>query len=166
MRLRYRQLLLKCRFAPLGKSLWHLKSLSSRVFFEQWDITAFSEKSYHKKAPHRPTKNDNQTKAFAFKNLYVYKALSWRVFQTARVQRSSRWNIAESITLRGAILLCAHSPIRGVRRTNFKARQKSTGNFYTCTLALYHINSVLSIKYKHLFAIFCLLSYNTFNLLK
>ena len=27
-------------------------------------MTAFLEKSYHKKAPHRPTKNDNQTKAF------------------------------------------------------------------------------------------------------
>ena len=27
-------------------------------------ITAFSKKSYHKKAPHRQTKNENQIKAF------------------------------------------------------------------------------------------------------
>ena len=46
---------------PLKK--WYsYKSLSSRAFFGQWGITAFSEKSYHKKAPHRPTKNNNQTK--------------------------------------------------------------------------------------------------------
>ena len=44
--------------------------------------------------------------------------------------------------------------------------QKSTGNFHACTLALYHINLLLSIKYEHMFATFCLLAYNSFNLRK
>ena len=58
-----------------------------RASFSGNGHNGFFKKSYHKKAPHRPTKNDNQIKASAFKKLYVYKALSWLVFQTARVQR-------------------------------------------------------------------------------
>ena len=37
-------------------------------------ITAFSEKSYHKKAPHRPTKNDNQTRAFRVQKFACIKS--------------------------------------------------------------------------------------------
>ena len=58
---------------PLKK--WYFyKSLSSRVFFGQWNITAFPEKSYHKKAPHRPTKNENQTKAFCIQKFVRLKS--------------------------------------------------------------------------------------------
>ena len=37
-------------------------------------MTAFSEKSYHKKAPHRPTKNDNKTKAFRIQKFVHLKS--------------------------------------------------------------------------------------------
>ena len=37
-------------------------------------MTAFSEKSYHKKAPHRPTKNENQTKAFCIQKFVRLKS--------------------------------------------------------------------------------------------
>ena len=39
-----------------------IKPVIARLF-RTMGITAFSKKSYHKKAPHRPTKNNNQIKA-------------------------------------------------------------------------------------------------------
>ena len=46
---------------------------------------------------------------------------------------------------------CAPSVRGELRHTHFKVWQKSTGDIYTCTFALYHIYFCLSIKYKHLF---------------
>ena len=97
LRLRYRQLLLKCRFAPLGKSFRYLKTPSRHVLkhtittafllkngtpikpviarlFRAMGITAFSEKSYHKKVPHRPTKNNNQIRAFCVQKFVRLKS--------------------------------------------------------------------------------------------
>ena len=42
-----------------------------------------------------------------------------------------------------------------VLRTNFAVRQKSIGDISTYTLALYHIHSILSIKYKQMFVFYC-----------
>ena len=86
LRLRYRQLLLKCRFAPLGKSFRYLKTPSRHVLkhtitkafllkngtlikpviarlFLAMGHNGFFEKSYHKKAPHCLTKNNNHIRA-------------------------------------------------------------------------------------------------------
>ena len=85
------------------------------------------------------------------------KTLSWLVFQTARVQRNSRRNIAENFSLRKrGKLSSAHLFSHGrVLRTYFAVRQKSIGDIPTYTLALYHIHSVLSIKYKQMFVFYC-----------
>ena len=88
-------------------------------------------------------------RSFTPKKAYAYKAQSWLVFQTARVILAalSLARQLRSIQLRGAISLCVHSPAKGVLpHFNFNVRQKSTGNFCACTLALYHIFHYKSIK--------------------
>ena len=57
----------------LAKVLGILKPVIARLF-RAMGITAFSKKSYHKKAPHRPTKNNNQTKAFRVQKIVHLKS--------------------------------------------------------------------------------------------
>ncbi len=133
---------------PLKK--WYsYKSLSSRAFFGQWGITAFSEKSYHKKAPHRPTKNNNQTKVSRVQKIVHLKSpILARLSDgsgAAQFALKHRGELlspqARKTSLRAPLLAW-----RRVLRTNFAVRQKSIGDIPSYTLALYHICSVLSIK--------------------
>ena len=51
-----------------------LKKACHRASFSGNGHNGFFEKSYHKKAPHRPTKNDNQTKAFCVQKFVRLKS--------------------------------------------------------------------------------------------
>lgn len=58
----------------------------------------------------------------------------------------------QSIALCGAVISALNSLIGG-EYLHSKVRQKSTGNTFACTLALYHIESCLSIFREHMFVI-------------
>lgn len=178
LRLRYQQLLLKCRFSPLGKSFRYLKTPSRHVlkhtittafllkngtlikacrrtsFSGNIGITALSEKSYHKKAPHRPTKNDNQVKAFCAQKIVRLKSpVLARLLDGSGAVQFALKHRGEFLSpqARKTFLRTPLLAWRRVLRTNFAVRQKNIGNISTYTLALYHIHFVLSIKHEQMF---------------
>ena len=51
----------------------------------------------------------------------------------------------QSIALCGAVISAINSLVEG-EYLHSKVRQKSTGNTFTCTLALYHVKVSLSIE--------------------
>ena len=115
-------------------------------------ITAFSEKSYHKKAPHRPTKNDNQTKASRVQKIVRLKSpVLARLSDGSGVAQFALKHRGDFLRKRGKLSSAYLFSHGRVLRTNFAVRQKSIGDISTYTLALYHILSVLSIIYEQMF---------------
>ena len=85
------------------------------------------------------------------KKAYAYKAPFWLIFQTARVGSLRAFFPRGNFrAYRSAAQSCyaPSLPQREYAIHKINVRQKSTGNFHACTLALYHIYHFKSIEIK------------------
>ena len=82
---------------------------------------------------------------------YAYKAPLWLVFQTARVGSRRAFFPRGNFGAYNSAAQSRYAPFLpqgeyAIPKIN--VRQKSTGNFHTCTLVLYHIYRTKSIEIK------------------
>ena len=103
------------------------------------------------KKPFFARRKTDLKRGFVPKKAYAYKAPLWLVFQTARVGSRRAFFPRGNFGAYNSAAQSRYAPsLPQVKYAilKFNVQQKNTGNFHTCTLALYHIYRHKSIEIK------------------